>query len=150
MSYKTKAGYVRGRFNGRLRFEHDIIMEELIGRPLTSKERVHHINGVRVDNRPENLEFAASHSDHLAKYHPHWPESRSRPIACSNGHPYYEGSFYLTNHGKRKCKECSKDDRRSWYANQSEEKKETMRQQTREWKKQNPDKNSTHYYHLAK
>ena len=32
-------------------------MQETLGRQLTKKETVHHINGVRDDNRPENLEL---------------------------------------------------------------------------------------------
>ena len=37
--------------------EHRKVMQEVIGRPLIGAENVHHINGVRTDNRPENLEL---------------------------------------------------------------------------------------------
>jgi hypothetical protein len=32
-------------------------MEQMLGRKLLSGENVHHRNGVRCDNRPENLEL---------------------------------------------------------------------------------------------
>lgn len=48
--------------------EHRLVMERKIGRTLRRGEVVHHINHVRDDNRPENLQLFASHSDHM-KHH---------------------------------------------------------------------------------
>ena len=68
-----KSGYVRLKMNGHpdanyLGYvaEHRLVMERKIGRPLSKHEVVHHVNGDRQDNRPENLELFASNADHLA------------------------------------------------------------------------------------
>jgi hypothetical protein len=50
-------GYALLRVDGRYVYEHRVFMEEYIGRPLRPEESVHHINGVRDDNRLENLEL---------------------------------------------------------------------------------------------
>ena len=44
-------------------YEHRLIVEGILGRYLTTQEHVHHINGTRWDNRPENLQVLSA-SDH--------------------------------------------------------------------------------------
>jgi HNH endonuclease len=49
-------GHPRAK-TGSYVFEHILVAEDLLGRHLYPGETVHHRNGVRDDNRPENLEL---------------------------------------------------------------------------------------------
>lgn len=59
------------KFHGR--HEHRAVAEMMIGRPLRHGEVVHHINGDKHDNRPENLMVFSSQQEHVA-YHAAHPE----------------------------------------------------------------------------
>ena len=54
--FATKKGYVK---------EHRFVIEQSLNRYLLPNETPHHINGIKDDNRPENLMAFINHGAHL-------------------------------------------------------------------------------------
>lgn len=62
-SLKSSGYYEITRGENKGKSEHVVIIENIIGRSLRKDEVVHHENGIRTDNRPENLRLM-SRSEH--------------------------------------------------------------------------------------
>lgn len=72
-----RPGHHEANRHGQVR-EHRVVMEQKLGRPLQRGEVVHHIDGNRANNHPDNLEVYENNALHLAEtlagQRPNWSQ----------------------------------------------------------------------------
>lgn len=95
-------GHPNAKKHTRYILEHRLVMEEKLGRYLLRTEVVHHKNGVKTDNRPENLEVFESNAGHLAETLkgkiPRWSEEGKKRILDGQKN---KGPMNVTPEGRR-------------------------------------------------
>jgi len=114
----TEDGYVE-IWNGTERMlEHRYVMEQQLNRKLTTEEVVHHINGIKDDNTPTNLEVL-SHIEHMKRHKlpiGQWSRNYEFCLKCGTTDRKHAGNGYCT-----KCNMVIRDNKKRGYESEYDE-----------------------------
>lgn len=118
--YINGDGYRMIQRNGKKIREHRYVIEQYLGRKLSRKEHIHHINGIKTDNRIENLKIVTneSHKEYHAKK---WKDKKPCSL-CKEIKLLSEFCFRINKpqYKERKrfydswCRKCAVDRKREW------------------------------------
>lgn len=83
---------VEGNKHDMWRRQHEIVAEQILGRPLNKGECVHHINMIKTDNRPENIYIYESMGRHTEG---HFSLNKAMAKLITEGKiTFKEGAYY--------------------------------------------------------
>jgi hypothetical protein len=104
-------GYVQVKLamgERRWHFEHRVVWEAANG-PIPPGQFIHHLNGIKTDNRLENLTLCANNADHHHRFHAEEHSERGRKLGGSGrGKPKsaeHRAKIAAANRGKPKSPE---------------------------------------------
>lgn len=64
----TKEGYIALKIGSKWKLEHILVAEKVLNRQLNGFEKIHHVNEIKTDNRPCNLDLFETQNLHQ-KFH---------------------------------------------------------------------------------
>jgi hypothetical protein len=101
--------YKRGR--RKLRLVHHLVLEAFVGARPEGMDGCHE-NGIRDDNRVENLRWDTKSGNMKDKVR-HGTHHEVNKTHCPQGHEYTKDNTSRQN-GARRCKTCNRDRARAW------------------------------------
>lgn len=110
------------------KFEHIVIAEKVLGKPLPAGAEIHHVNEIKSDNRNQNLVICENHAYHMLIH------ARTR-VVRAGGDPDSQsicGRCHLVIDGFRKlCSKCNASKCREYWR-KNKEKLNTARREMNE------------------